>query len=449
MPYIGNTAGNRFVASKAATQFSGDGSTTAFTLEHAVGSDEDILVSVDGVIQEPSVAYAVSSGTTLTFTAAPSSNSGNNIFVYYLFRTVGTVSHPSSNALEATSGTFTGDLTVDTDTLHVDSTNNRVGIGTTSPETAFEVKGDGKRIQVSSDDYDIALLGRRGSSGVNLDKGYLRLRSEGTTTAVIDSAGGSYLNGGDFMVGKTTVNTNSVGFEARSDGVGAFCRDGNVPLIVNRKTSDGEVISLRQDGSTIGGIYSSPSLTGPFIGHINVGLAMYHAGNSVLPSGTSGLRDNAIDLGNSSNRFDDIYATNSTIQTSDRNEKQDIEELSEAEKRVAVVAKGLMRKFRWIDSVAEKGDNARTHFGIIAQDLQDAFTAEGLDAGDYAMFTSTTWWEKEISVDAVEADEENGIEAQDAYTYTKIAEEATEGYTEKTRLGVRYNQLLAFIISAL
>ena len=111
MPYIGNTAANRFVASKAASVFSGDGSTTAFTLDHGVGSDEDILVSVDGVIQEPSVAYSVS-GTTLTFTAAPSSNSGNNVFVYYLFRTVGTVSHPSSNALQATTGTFSGDVTI-------------------------------------------------------------------------------------------------------------------------------------------------------------------------------------------------------------------------------------------------------------------------------------------------------------------------------------------------
>ena len=112
MPYIGPPAPNRFVAPKAASVFSGDGSTTAFTLDHAVGSDEDILVSVDGVIQEPSVAYAVSSGTTLTFTAAPSSNSGNNIFVYYLFRTVGTVSHPSNNALTATNGTLTGTLDV-------------------------------------------------------------------------------------------------------------------------------------------------------------------------------------------------------------------------------------------------------------------------------------------------------------------------------------------------
>ena len=141
MPYLGNTAGNRFVASKAATQFSGDGSTTAFTLDHAVGSDEDILVSVDGVIQDPSVAYAVSNGTTLTFTGAPSNNSGNNIFVYYLFRTVATVDHPATSALSATSGTFSTDLTVDTSTLKVDSTNNRVGVGTASPSKELDVVG--------------------------------------------------------------------------------------------------------------------------------------------------------------------------------------------------------------------------------------------------------------------------------------------------------------------
>jgi len=110
MAYIGNPPANRFVAPKAASVFSGNGSNQDFTLDHSVGSDEDILVSVDGVIQEPSVAYTVS-GTTLSFTAAPSNNSGNNIFVYYLFRTVGTVSHPSNNALSATTGTFSGAIT--------------------------------------------------------------------------------------------------------------------------------------------------------------------------------------------------------------------------------------------------------------------------------------------------------------------------------------------------
>ena len=50
MPYIGNTSPSRFVSNRAASVYSGDGSTTAFTLEQAVAQDEDVLVSVDGVI---------------------------------------------------------------------------------------------------------------------------------------------------------------------------------------------------------------------------------------------------------------------------------------------------------------------------------------------------------------------------------------------------------------
>ena len=160
--------------------------------------------------------------------------------------------------------------------------------------------------------------------------------------------------------------------------------------------------------------------------------------------------DNNFDCGHPSYRWDDIRATNGTIQTSDRNEKQDIEALSDAEQRVAVAAKGLMRKFRWISSVQENGDNARIHFGIIAQDLQAAFEAEGLDAGRYAMFISDTWWETQTEVAAVEETEDT--EAVEAYTRTDTydtAEEAPEGATERTRLGVRYNELLAFIIAAI
>ena len=104
MPYLGNPAQQRFSSPRAASVYSGDGSTVAFTLEEVVSTDEDILVSVDGVIQEPSVAYAVSSGTTLTFTAAPSSNSGNNIFVYYIARTFGSVSMPDGQNVNASTG---------------------------------------------------------------------------------------------------------------------------------------------------------------------------------------------------------------------------------------------------------------------------------------------------------------------------------------------------------
>jgi len=42
-----------------------------------------------------------------------------------------------------TSLTVSGDVTVDTNTLHVDSTNNRVGIGTASPASLLEVENTG------------------------------------------------------------------------------------------------------------------------------------------------------------------------------------------------------------------------------------------------------------------------------------------------------------------
>ena len=169
MPYIGNEVGNRFVASKAASVYSGDGSTTAFTLEHAVGSDEDILVSVDGVIQEPSVAYAVSSGTTLTFTAAPSSNSGNNIFVYYLFRTVATVDHPSTSSLQATDGTFSSTLNVTGETTLATHLNlgdgDKIKLGASGD---LEIYHDGSNSHI--DDTGTGVLVLRGNSKVELQK---------------------------------------------------------------------------------------------------------------------------------------------------------------------------------------------------------------------------------------------------------------------------------------
>jgi len=185
----------------------------------------------------------------------------------------------------------------------------------------------------------------------------------------------------------------------------------------NRQSSIGQILGFYQAGVQTGGISTNTSF---YVGQGDTGLGFYDVDNIVFPANvsTSSQRDNAIDLGYGSGRFDDIYATNGTIQTSDRNEKQDIAELTDAEQRVAVAAKGLLRKFRWRDAVEAKGDEARTHFGIIAQDLQAAFAAEGLDAGDYAMFISSTW-----------TDEETG--------------------EERTRMGVRYSELLAFIIAAI
>ena len=83
MPYIGEPVSERFASVPSVERFSGDGSTTGFTLGRSVSSTSEILVSVDGVVQDIT-AYSISGGTGLVFSAAPSSNSGNNIFVNYL-----------------------------------------------------------------------------------------------------------------------------------------------------------------------------------------------------------------------------------------------------------------------------------------------------------------------------------------------------------------------------
>lgn len=154
-----------------------------------------------------------------------------------------------------------------------------------------------------------------------------------------------------------------------------------------------------------------------------------------LPDG-----DNNMGLGSSGKRWTAVYAVNGTIQTSDANSKQDIADLDDAERRVAVRIKGLIKKFRFKDAVATKGDAARIHVGVIAQEVRDAFTAEGLDAARYGMFCSDTWWEREEDV----------YQPFNGTTVRKkvIHKTPVEGATEVTRLGVRYDELLAFVIAA-
>jgi hypothetical protein len=223
---------------------------------------------------------------------------------------------------------------------------------------------------------------------------------------------------GNLLIGKTTTSLNTVGIALLPNGELYITRNDGPTAYFNREGSDGDVIVIRNDNVTVGSILND-STAAYFNSTADGGLA--RAGTVYFKWSSAQFYpnvDDSYDLGIVSRRFDDIYATNATIQTSDRNEKQDIEVLSDAEQRVAVACKGLLRKFRWKSAVEEKGDDARIHFGIIAQDLQAAFEAEGLDAGRYAMFIHSTW-----------TDEETG--------------------EERSRMGVRYSELLAFIIAAL
>ena len=80
MAVIGNSSTQQ-AFTPAVDYFSGNGSTTAFTLSRPVASVAQVEAVIDNVVQNPSSAYTVS-GNTITFTSAPLSGT-NNIYVRY------------------------------------------------------------------------------------------------------------------------------------------------------------------------------------------------------------------------------------------------------------------------------------------------------------------------------------------------------------------------------
>jgi hypothetical protein len=380
------------------------------------------------------------------------------------------------------SGAFTSqgiDDNADATAITIDSS-ERVMIGTT---TEGEASADDLTVASSGNTGITIRAGTSNSSSIYMSDattgtgeyaGYIAYSHAANTMSIGTGSAQRISIGSNILIG-TTDNSpaegTNVGVRIGTNGTSQFSSSGDAGLQVNRTSSDGQCMRFYRDGTQEGeiSVVANSGNGAVIIGHNNTCLLINDTGAPrMAPSDTNGgTIDNATSLGWSNRRFSVVYAGNGSINTSDKNEKQDIESLSDAEKRVAVVAKSLIKKYRWKDAVTKKGDDARIHIGIIAQDLEDAFKAEGLDASRYGMFCSDTWWEKEITVDAVKAKDavyeevtdsdgkttknlvSHAIEAQDAYTYIDDKQEATEGYTERTRLGVRYSELLAFIISAI
>jgi len=561
----------------------GDGSDTTLALTNAPVNENATFVTIDGVTQHKST-YSVS-GTTLTFSTAPPTGSAVEAI------TLNTTTINTASILQDADGDTKVQVeeSSDEDKIRFDTAGTEravidsSGLDVTGTVTADDavIQSDGAAVTVSSADHEVALLGRRGSSGVDLDKGFFRLKDTGTTKVAIDSAGDSYFNGGNvgigtssptralsvfgdtagvisitsnstdgisslsfgdtaddnagrvnylnasdamlfytaaterlridsagrvgigtssplellhvqngstggsapsgadevliegtsttvgltllasnsaacnivfqdtdgtagvlqydhasnfmsftangseamridssgnLLVGKTTTDFGTVGIRLEgSNGKIESTRNNNVVMALNRLSTDGSIVNFSKDGTTVGsiGVVGGNNL---YIHGDTIGLGI--GDDNIYPTNSSGTSTDAItDIGDSSARFRNVYRSGSTISTSDRNMKQDIRDLTDAERNVAVAAKGLLKAFRFIDRVEQEGDSASIHFGIIAQDLAAAFTAEGLDANDYQVYRADTFTD----------DDGN----------------------EQTRLGICYENLLAFIIAAI
>ncbi len=468
MSYIGQQLPADVFSGFTIDKFTGDGTANkALTLTKAPFSETAVLVTIDGVVQEPTDDFTVS-GTTLTLVGTAAN--GSEINVTHI---AGAVAVGEASKLDTKGVSDTLILDADGDTTISADTDDQIDIKIGGADD-FAFKANNFEVQSGStidmngqelildEDADTSITADTddqidfkcaGKDTININQyGQIKFTRDSATTF---GGSASFIHQRGTIASPSIVNSgDTIGLlqSAAYDGtayldgprilfqVDGTPGDDDMPTrIVFQTTADGtagtlaEVMRLGNDKNVTmaSGVLDNSTADLKIYSSDASHFGLRFANSATVPvTNSGGTSDGACSFGSGSYRFATFYATSGSINTSDRNEKQDIEELTDAEKKVAVAAKGLLRKYKFKDAVEKKGDKARTHFGIIAQDLEDAFTAEGLDASKYGMFCSDTWWETE----------DDSFETE---------EEAPEGATKRTRLGVRYSELLAFIIGGI
>ena len=145
----------------------------------------------------------------------------------------------------------------------------------------------------------------------------------------------------------------------------------------------------------------------------------------------------ATDIGHSSYRFRNIvgrtlYSDSGTVSTSDRNLKHDITNLSD--EIVEKLVDGLIPKsFKFND-----GDSGRTHYGIIAQELEELIISIGIDPNDFAPLVKV-WEDKLIQT-------ERNIIGKDGNPQTIIETTIEKDTDKEPTYHIRYEEFIMILV---
>lgn len=144
--------------------------------------------------------------------------------------------------------------------------------------------------------------------------------------------------------------------------------------------------------------------------------------------------DNAQTLGAASYRWSVVYAGTGTINTSDARDKEMLASTpwTSLYAAASTIAENFVA-YKWRDAIDAKGwYAARTHIGVTAQTVKSAFEGAGLDPSDFALWTETPLTRTQ-TVDGVDSE-------------VPIYE--ADGVTQRTRMGLRHDQLSMLLIAA-
>ena len=244
-------------------------------------------------------------------------------------------------------------------------------------------------------------------------------------TKIAGSYSGVLTNDGNITLGTPTSYARNTSL---GDGSGAYAgRDDSTSKYIYKLIGDA--------GTLHGAIGLSSSIGGAFQVGSETAIPtriMYNAAGVLEITSNIGTingifrpsTDNTRTLGEAGSRWSVVYAGTGAINTSDSREKEQIQSINDKEKAVAVKIKSLLKAFKFKNAVIKKDLAARIHFGVMAQDVKTAFESEGLIAEDYALFCYDEW-EQET--------DENG----------NVTKESGNRY------GIRYDELLCFIVAAI
>ena len=207
----------------------------------------------------------------------------------------------------------TGDISFYNDAaaqgLFWDSSASALGIGTSSPLSALNVKGTQGNWRVDPDSVsnEIQILTTTSANDGFRD---FRLR----TNETIFEAGGSEamrISSGNLLVGKASADNTTQGIRLLgSAGFASFVRDSAEPIVVNRLTDDGGLIEFRKDGAAVGsiGVNTSDMYLGTTAGTTDNYIRFAYDTSHIVPASSAGAEnDAAISLGHVNSRFKDLH----------------------------------------------------------------------------------------------------------------------------------------------